>query len=148
MSNSTNPRGGLVQPNSKHSFRVKYRGGFIDTSESYLDFMQNMISVDLDLVAKQITLVCRDDILALVSQHIAKMLKLAESDICIEHLSNYAEAVSVKSFSGCKATSHTYKLDYAEGSVATHTLVFSYYDFRTYLARKPIDPAEEFDPVI
>jgi hypothetical protein len=51
------PRGGIVQPNSKHSYRVKFRGGFIDTSESYLDFMQNMISVDLDLVAKRITLV-------------------------------------------------------------------------------------------
>jgi hypothetical protein len=76
------------------------------------------------------------------------MLKLSESDICIEHLSNCADVVSVKSFSHCEAVSHTYKLDYAEAGAATHTLVFSYYDFRTYLARKPIDPVEEFDPVI
>ncbi|RYD63677.1 MAG: hypothetical protein EOP83_11575 [Verrucomicrobiaceae bacterium] len=152
MSNKRTPRGGIVQPNTKHSFRVKFCGGYIDTTDSYLDFMQNMHSVEIDLVAKRVTLVVRDDVLSLVSQHIAKMLNLGETQITVEHLLGSCDPISVKDFVGCKALSHSCGFDYGDAGVAMHTLVFSYYRFYAHPVRKP-EPeptwdAKTFDPTI
>jgi hypothetical protein len=142
-------------PNLKHRFRVSLRGGYIDTSESYLDFMQNVISVDYDLVAKTVTVVCRDDCLSLTAAHIGYVLKQSDASIQIDHLSDGGDRYSSKKwFSGCEAISHASGMHYGESDQVTHKMVFKYRRFESFVAEvmapepvtAPNENAPPFDP--
>ena len=147
-------------PASKHKFRLGLYSNN-STSESYLDFMQQVHSVEYDLAAKRIIVMARDDIYGLAMHHINKFAKSSLDWNVVIGVNPHevqgdwmsTRVSHAKVFCGCKLIKHSSGFDYSSAEVVFHRLEIGYQDL--YIRKDDIverapdtdkQPAAQEDP--
>ncbi len=116
---------GILMPALAYRFRVIPR---INQNDS-MPFIQNMISVDIDLFKKELLFKIREDILGGTSSAIRQIGNGTAYNIDYLDGSIDGKPITTLIFPNTKTISHNMRFDYASKDVVTHELLVTFVDF-------------------
>ncbi len=118
---------GILQPQMAYRFRLRATGAWL-TEEEHQMLTCQTVSVGIDYLNKKLTVVIRQNANSTVLHE--ALVKMFERDVVILHVdavdgSGSADPVYILEFD-CKAKAHDFAYDYANTSVAQHTIEFEF----------------------